>query len=176
MSTILTVCCVRLASQTWRTACVGRQSVISCPAMANRCAIPARGQRWEVTTRESLKEPLPKTPQTQPYVSSHRSRWVLGSGLCQHILTYWLQYALACIKLKIYAFWDSYISIFYFKCQIHETEIECHVGLGLTFPTLVLLLFWHYVKTDINPLLIYFRSKVIWFWRPVKLDRHHDYV
>lgn len=67
-------CGLRLASRTWkRTSCVARQPVVSCPPTANRCATPARGQRGEVTAWGSLTEPSPKTPRTQPSVSSHRS-------------------------------------------------------------------------------------------------------
>lgn len=86
---ILSACCPRPASRTQRrTARLGRPSVVSCAVTSNRCATPARGQRREVTTRESLRELPPTTPLTQPYVSSHRSQWVLGPGLCQHTVAY----------------------------------------------------------------------------------------
>lgn len=70
-----------------RTARLGRLSVVSCPVMSNRCATAARGQRWEVTPQESLRELPPTTPPTRPYVSSHRSQWVMWPGLCQHTVT-----------------------------------------------------------------------------------------
>lgn len=67
-------CGVRLASRTWRrTSRVARRPVVSCPPTENPCATPARGQRGEVTAWGSLTEPPPKTPRTQPSVSSHRS-------------------------------------------------------------------------------------------------------
>lgn len=82
---------LRLASQTRRrTSRLGCPSAGSYPVMSNRCAIPARGQRWEVTIWESLTGRPPTTPQTQPYVSSHRSQWVSASVLRQHTVTYLL--------------------------------------------------------------------------------------
>lgn len=65
----------RPASQTLRRTCrPGRLTFSSCPVIPNRCAMPTRGQRWEVETQESLKALPPTTPLTQPYATSHRSQ------------------------------------------------------------------------------------------------------
>lgn len=73
----LVSCCPRHVSQTRRTtARLGHLSVATCQSKSNRCAVPARGQRWVVATQESLQELQSTTPLTRPYVTLHSCLWV----------------------------------------------------------------------------------------------------